>query len=135
GLKDYGDINGDTGKQWVALYYSTDEAAGYPILADSFEVKYGDCPYNVEYQQLHSFNEPNTGFNLTSSVYCYNDKKSGTCLRYKVDKKSSSTTSNSETGSLFSDNKSISIVVVSGIVGLLLGFVSASLTRRRKKEE
>ncbi|MCR5203194.1 MAG: hypothetical protein K6D02_08940, partial [Lachnospiraceae bacterium] len=46
GLKDYGDINGDTGKQWVALYYSTDEAAGYPILADSFEVKYGDCPYN-----------------------------------------------------------------------------------------
>ncbi|MCR5202632.1 MAG: hypothetical protein K6D02_06035 [Lachnospiraceae bacterium] len=134
GLKDYGDINGDSGKQWVALYYSTDEAAGDPILADSFEVRYGKNAFDEEYKELHSFNEPQTGFNLTSSVYCYNDKKNGTYLRYKVDTKSASKNTPASTGSMFSNNKSISLIVVSGIAGLLLGFVGGGLGKRRKEE-
>ena len=33
-LEAYGDMNGDVGKQWLALYTTTDKAAGDPITAD-----------------------------------------------------------------------------------------------------
>ncbi|MCR5203192.1 MAG: hypothetical protein K6D02_08930 [Lachnospiraceae bacterium] len=136
GLKDFGDINGDNGRQWVALYYSTDEVAGDPILADSFEVRYGKNSFDEEYRELHSFNEPEAGFNLTSAVYCYNDKKNGTYLRYKVDEESDSKNTPASTASLFGNGgKNTGLIVTSGIVGVILGFVGASLTRRRKEEE
>lgn len=143
GLKDYGDVNGDNGRQWVALYYSTAETAGDPILADSLEVKYGDTPYDDNYKQLHSFNEPATGFNLTSMVYCYNDKKGGTYLRYKVDKEADNTkitsksdnNNSAQAASAFSGRGNVGIIVVSGIFGIVLGFFGARLTSQKKKEE
>ncbi|MCR5203191.1 MAG: hypothetical protein K6D02_08925 [Lachnospiraceae bacterium] len=139
GLKDYGDINGDTGKQWVALYYSTDETAGEPILADSFVVKYGKNSYDEEYKQLHSFNEPGTGFNLTSSVYCYNDKNNGTYLWYKVDENKDNNKDNSnnstQAASAFDGRGKVGIAALSGIVGILFGYVVSVLMGRRKKEE
>ncbi|MCR5203188.1 MAG: hypothetical protein K6D02_08910 [Lachnospiraceae bacterium] len=149
GLKDFGDINGDTGKQWVALYESTDVNAGSPIIAGSLEVKYGNVQADEEHKQLHTFNEPNVGANLTSMTYCFNDKKDGTYLRYKVDTKADKGSSgtdllntalkdaknnqNKDAGAAFLNvNKTVAaatFILGGGLIGFLLCFVL-----ERKKE-
>ncbi|MCR5201869.1 MAG: hypothetical protein K6D02_02070 [Lachnospiraceae bacterium] len=142
GLKDIGDINGDTGKQWVALYVTKDEGAGEPILADSLTVNTGNTAFNDEFKQLHSFNEPNSGFNLTSSVYNYSDKNDGTYLLYKKDStdlsKAEADDNAKDTASVLNNKSNISanpvLFAIIGIVGVFAGYFIGIITRKKEKE-
>ena len=90
-----GDLNGDGGKQWLALYQTHDEDAGDPILApengSSFKVvvQYGsgNAPEESGYEPLHMFGTPNFAQNLTfadgESGWSYNDGKNGTYLFFR----------------------------------------------------
>ena len=84
---DQGDLNGGSGKQWLALYASYDEDAGDPILAPDGELHKGitqrgcsDTPDG--YSPLHFFGKPNAPQNLTfadgDNGWSYNDDEGGT---------------------------------------------------------
>ncbi|MCR5203414.1 MAG: hypothetical protein K6D02_10085 [Lachnospiraceae bacterium] len=142
GLGDYGDLNGDSGKCWAVPYTTKDQLAGDPILADTFEVKHGDVAYNENVKSLHSFNERNTSFNITSMVYNYNDKEDGTYLSYKTDKNAFNKTNavnaanNKDAGSVLDLNNKKSVVTL--FIGLATGLVIAgfiALVTKKKKEE
>ncbi len=85
-LKDFGDINGDVGKQWVALYTTTDRAAGKPITAD-FLTQYAKADIPNETTALSLFGEKSAQ-NLTNAKanFTYADGKGGIYLFYDTDK-------------------------------------------------
>jgi len=137
------DLNGDVGKQWLALYTVKYEQ-GRPILADSLKfvtgtngTKASALPAGYE-TGIHRFGE-GSAFNLTSEFYCYKDKPNGTYVYFKNADKTVSemTTRNSASilGSLFSNG---SLMIGTG-VGAVLGAGAAVLVmtaaRKRKKEE
>lgn len=91
-----GDVNGNGGKQWLALYQTKDSDAGDPILApengEAFAmiVQNGsDQASDEKYSPLHMFGTPNTAQNLTfadgDSGYSYNDDNNGTYLFFRRD--------------------------------------------------
>ena len=85
-LGDLGDINGDVGRQWVALYTTTDKAAGDPITTD-FTVQYNDTNLpNDDSTALSMFGE-SSAQNLTNEQagYTYDDDKDGIYLFYGTD--------------------------------------------------
>ena len=78
------DLNGDVGKQWLALY-SVKYEYGNPILADSFKVVTGTTELPGGYEtRIHRFGEV-PAFNLTSKYYCYNDEPNGTYVYFRND--------------------------------------------------
>lgn len=81
-LKDFGDLNGDVGKQWLALYTTTDKNAGEPILAD-FKVLIDDNDYAYTYDILSLFGEHYCQ-NLTDAKlgFTYNDECNGIYLYF-----------------------------------------------------
>ena len=131
------DLNGDVGKQWLALYY-VKYNEGRPILADSFKVIKGktDLPNGYE-TGIHRFGE-SAAFNLTHTYYVYNDKPNGTYVYYK----NADQTMNqllgidtSTSGSLFSGGSlalgaGLGLILGGGIVALIM-----SATRKRKEEQ
>ena len=84
-LEDYGDLNGDVGKQWVALYTTTDKAAGDPITTKLL-VQYEDSNIPNDTIALSMFGE-SVAQNLTNkkSGYTYSDGKNGIYLFYGTD--------------------------------------------------
>lgn len=84
-LKSFGDINGDVGKQWVALYTTTDKAAGKPITTDFF-TQFANTKIPNESTPLSLFGE-STAQNLTNARggYTYADNKGGIYLFYGTD--------------------------------------------------
>ena len=84
-LEDYGDLNGDVGKQWVALYTTTDKAAGDPITTKLL-VQYEDSNIPNDTIALSMFGE-SVAQNLTNkkSGYTYSDSMSGIYLFYGTD--------------------------------------------------
>ena len=145
------DLNGDVGKQWLALY-SVKYEFGFPILADSLKVVKGSDKLPSGYETgIHRFGEK-PAFDLTSKYYCYNDDVKGTYVYFKHDKNTvaaivmgSEKTANEKTildynagenitGSFFSSG---SLALGAG-VGLLLGAgiaVLILLPRLKKKKE
>ncbi len=84
-LGDFGDLNGDVGRQWVALYTTTDKAAGDPLTTD-FVVQYNDTNIPDDTVALSMFGE-SVAQNLTNKKlgYTYADGKSGIYLFYSTD--------------------------------------------------
>jgi len=80
-LKDFGDLNGDIGKEWLALYSTKDTTAGKPIKAE-FLCKKGNnsAGSNVP---LTMFGEKNA-VNIVDEKYTYNDEFNGIYLFYSV---------------------------------------------------
>ncbi len=86
GRDDRGDLNGDAGDQWLALYTSTDKKAGDPILADTIIANTG---------KNNGKTVPGDGFvpltmfgntsiqNLVDGKYSYNDEVDGIWMWYK----------------------------------------------------
>ena len=130
------DLNGDVGKQWLSLY-SVRYEKGKPILADSLKVVKGSDELPSGYEAgIHRFGEP-AKFNLTSTLYCYNDKPNGTYVFFKnADKTVKEMTGGSNkvsSGSMFSFGS----LAIGGGIGLLLGGGLAALvmTAARKRKE
>ena len=129
------DLNGDVGKQWLALYY-VKYKDGRPILADSFKVVKGstDLPNGYE-TGIHRFGE-GAAFNLTHTYYVYNDKPNGTFVYFKNDNQTINQLlgiDSSTSGSLFSGG---SLAIGAGL-GLLFGggLVALFMTASRKRRE
>ena len=72
-LLDRADLNGDIGRQWLALYYVKNEN-GYPILADSFLYRKGGGSVPSGYSTgIHEFGST-TAANLNKKSYLYVDE-------------------------------------------------------------
>ena len=86
GRDDRGDLNGDAGDQWLALYTTTDKAMGTPILADSIVAKTGkaggeNVPSGDGYEPLSMFGNESVQ-NLVDEQYSYNDSVNGIYVWY-----------------------------------------------------
>ncbi len=129
-LGDFGDINGDVGRQWVALYTTTDAAAGDPITAD-FVVQYNNTDIPNERAVLSIFCE-STAQNLTNKQagYTYADSKDGIYLFYGTD-------SNAFAGSVFSNGKYILVGGICAAAAAVIAFFAGRYTgsRKGKKKE
>ncbi len=131
-LLDRADLNGDVGKQWLALY-SVKYENGMPILADSLKFKQGKGGAPEGYTTgIHMFGEEAVQ-NLTdaskSMPLCYNDPNEGTYIFFKRD------TAKTAAGSLFSGGS----LALGGVIGLaaggLLTFGITRLAGRKKKKK
>ncbi len=129
-LGDLGDLNGDVGKQWVALYTTTDSAAGDPITTD-FKVQYKDTNVPGDRTPLSIFCE-SVAQNLTNnkSGYTYADSKGGIYLFYGTDE-------NALAGSIISDGAYY--VLIGGgcaiVAAAIAFFVGKSVGKKGKKKE
>ena len=139
-LKDRSDLNGDVGRQWLALY-SVKYENGLPILADSLKLKMGSGDDPEGYSTgIHMFGET-AAQNLTVSTaaqhYCYNDPYDGTYVYFKQDTKpvKEQTAANTATGSVFSGGS----LAVGAVIGLLAGvgltFLLLFSTKKRKEKQ
>ena len=128
-LGDFGDLNGDVGRQWVALYTTTDKAAGDPITTD-FVVQYNDSNIPNDTVALSMFGE-SVAQNLTNKKmsYTYADGKSGIYLFFDTD-------TSIFAGSIFSNGTyalfGAGIIVICGVAVILIK--KASKNRKNGKE-
>ena len=131
-LQDRSDLNGDVGKQWLALY-SVNYENGMPILADSLKVQTGKTELPDGYTTgIHRFGEK-AAFNLTSEYYCYNDSPKGTFVFFKHD--ASSVKDLTAAGSVFSGDFGAVYALIGLIVGSALTLVIVSVANRKKKTQ
>ncbi|MBR6873275.1 MAG: hypothetical protein IKN17_07200 [Ruminococcus sp.] len=75
-LGDAGDMNGDVGKQWLALYTTKDKAAGDPITADIIAQKGSNKFPSDKGTSIRLFGQKDS-LNIVSNDYGYNDKLGG----------------------------------------------------------
>ena len=128
-LGDYGDLNGDVGRQWVALYTTTDSAAGNPITTD-FTVQYNNTEVPGDSTPLSIFCE-SVAQNLTNKKagYTYADSKNGIYLFYGTD-------SNAFAGSIISNSSYILVGGISAIIAAAIAFFAGkSVGGKKSKKE
>ena len=127
-LKDYGDLNGDIGKEWVALYTTKDLSAGNPITTD-FIVQYGDSKVPLGAKSLTMFSYANP-VNLIDEHYVYegttSDGKQGIYLFFTQDKNANLT------GTVMT-NGTIAAICGGGV--LVIGGIAAALFAAKKKKK
>ena len=75
-MGDHGDMNGDVGKQWLALYTTKDKAAGEEITADIIAQK-GSNRFPVDKGTSIRLFGQNDSLNIVSEEYGYNDGLKG----------------------------------------------------------
>jgi len=118
-LEDYGDLNGDIGKEWLALYYTKDATAGNPIKAEFLCQKGSNTAENKV--PLTMFGEKNA-INLVDEKYAFNDEFGGIYLFYAV--------GNPLTGSVLTSGNIAIIAVGTACVAALGVFL---IVRKKKK--
>ena len=122
----FADMNGDVGRQWLALYAAKNDAFE-PILADSLAVVVGSTDIPAGYETgIHMFGS-DAAFNLNSSLYDWNNSAPSVYIYFKTDDSTASTTgANFTAGSL----------ALAGGAGLILGAaVTAIASAAVKKKE
>ena len=126
-MKDCGDLNGDVGKQWLALYVRRDGST--PILAGSLTVVKGktDLPEGYE-KGIHMIGEK-SAVNMTDSRYTYNDEMNGIYVYYKID----ASAAKSETASVFGTGIAVAVGAGCLVIGLILGAVIANRFKKKKE--
>ncbi len=126
-LDNYADLNGDVGRQWVALYTTKDKNAGNPLT--ELKVQYEDSNLPDEtYTALSMFGE-DAAQNLTNKTagYTYSNGKNGIYLFYRTD-------ANAFAGSVFSQNSEVLIGVTAAVVvGAAAFFVGMGVEKKRQK--
>ena len=131
-LRDRSDLNGDVGKQWLALY-SVKYENGMPILADSFKVRMGNTDLPEGYSTgIHRFGEK-SAFNLTSKYYCYNDPNNGTYVFFKND--NATVKALTAAGSLFSGGSIMIGVGIGLVAGSVITVIIMKAVSKKKKEK
>ena len=128
-LQDYADLNGDVGKEWLALYYAKNSSDA-PILADSFTVVIGSASMPGDYtRSIHMFGS-DAAMNLTDSNYTYNDDLNGLYIYFKTDAAAST-----DTASAFSGGMLALVGVGGAVVGAAIGALVTVLIKRKKKPQ
>ena len=129
-LGDFGDINGDVGRQWVALYTSHDKAAGDPItVKPTVQYESSTIPKGSS-NALSMFGE-NVAQNLTNEQlgYTYDDDMGGIYLFYNVDESAFA-------GSVFSNSSHILIsVAAAAVVGVVAFFAGVGAKKKKAQGE
>ena len=127
-LEDFGDLNGDVGKQWVALYTTKDKAAGNPITAD-FTVQIGNSDLPNDSTALSIFCE-SVAQNLTNKKagYTYADSKGGIYLFYGTDE-------NAFAGSAISNGTYALITGGVAIVVAVAAYFFGRYTEKKKQKK
>lgn len=124
---DVADLNGDVGKQWLALYAARNETQA-PILADSLKVVLNSEEIPAGYTTgIHMFGS-DAAENLNNTLYDWNSKAPKVYVYYKVDDSAASAAgSNFTAGSL----------ALSGGAGFVLGAALSALGMKasRKRKE
>ena len=117
------DLNGDVGKQWLALYAVKNEVMD-PILASSLKVVVDNTQIPAGYETgIHMFGS-DAAFNLNSSLYDWNNDAPSVYIYFQTDD-----TEASSTGTIFSAGA----LALSGGSGLVIGSVVTALFMKKKK--
>ncbi len=132
-LQNYADLNGDVGKEWLALYYVKQEGHA-PIKADSLKVVTGPSVIPSGYTELgiHNF-ETTNAYNLTSKYYCYNDPNQGTYVYFQVDE--SVLAKASLAGSNFSTGSAVLFSGIGAVVGAGIAIAIMLIISKRKENK
>jgi len=126
-MSDYADLNGDAGKEWLALYTAS-RAGQAPILADSLRVVSGtSSPPDGYADGVHAFGSGSAA-NLTDARYCYNDDAGGVYVYFKREVPASAT------GSVFAGGSTALVGGLCLAAGAALGAGAMYLTGRRRRE-
>ena len=131
-LGKFADLNGDVGREWLALYYNTSLQFGKPIIASSLYVQVGkpDVP-NGYSKGIHMFGQGGAA-NLVSDFYCWNDDVNGIYVFYQTDDTVKSDQAPGASGTAFSSGN----MVLAGGAGLAVGaLVSGFATAAAKKKK
>ena len=124
-LKDFGDLNGDVGRQWVALYTTKDKAAGNPLTTD-FKVQYENSTIPDDRTPLSIFCEESAQ-NLTDkrAGFTYADGKNGIYMFFGTD-------ANAYAGSVFTNG---STALLGGVTVILTAaaFFTGNLSAKKRK--
>ena len=119
------DMNGDVGKQWLALYAVKNEVME-PILASSLKVVTESAEVPPGYTTgIHMFGS-DAAFNLNSSLYDWNNDAPSIYVYFRTDDTAASTAGSNFTGGS---------VALSGGAGIALGAVVTALAMKKKKED
>ena len=120
------DMNGDVGKQWLALYAVKNEAMN-PILASSLKVVVGDSKLPAGYTTgIHMFGS-GAAFNLNSSLYDWNESAKSVIVYFKTDDSVPSATGTNFTGGT---------LALTGGAGVAVGALATAFAMKpRKKKE
>ncbi len=128
------DMNGDVGKQWLALYAQKSDVSA-PILADSLLVKVNDSSVPAGYTTgIHMFGS-GSAFNLNSELYDWNKDSPSVMVYFRTDTKTAKTANTS--ASNFSAG-SLALALGAGLAlgAVISGFaVSAAGKKKNKKAE
>ena len=131
-LGKFADLNGDVGREWLALYYNTSLQFGKPIIASSLYVQVGKPDVPSGYSKgIHMFGQGGAA-NLVSDFYCWNDDVNGIYVFYQTDDTVKSDQAPGASGTAFSSGN----MVIAGGAGLAVGaLVSGFATAAAKKKK
>ena len=144
---DKGDLNGDDGRQWLALYTVKYEQST-PILADSLMVKTGadsSTPPDGYTMGIHMFGEKNA-YNLNNPKLIREEKAEEIRVFFKQDKEAfkkgvsvndadKNDDKLTETGSLSSDRSVILYLVIGFAAGMIVVWLITFFLGRRKRTQ
>ena len=119
------DMNGDVGKQWLALYAVRNEAMG-PILASSLKAVVNDNQLPAGYETgIHMFGS-DAAFNLNSSLYDWNNDAPSVFVYFR--------TEDSAAGAAGA-NFTVGTLALSGGGGLVIGAAATAILMKKKKKD
>ena len=122
------DMNGDVGRQWLALY-SVKKELMEPILASSLKVVVGKVDVPAGYTTgIHMFGS-DAAFNLNNPYYDWNNDAESVYVYFQTDD-TVSTTGAGTTGTIFT----IGVYALVGGAGIALGAIAISLVMKKKKK-
>ena len=128
------DLNGDVGREWLALYWAKDLNTGKPIIASSLFVQVGKPGLPEGYTKgIHMFGSGGAA-NLVNDFYCWNDDVNGIYVFYKTDDtvKPDANTAPGAAGSAFTGGN----LIIAGGTGLAVGaLISGFATAAAKKKK
>ena len=113
------DMNGDVGRQWLALYAQKSDVYA-PILADSLLVKVNDANLPAGYTTgMHMFGSA-SAFNLNSELYDWNKKAPQVIVYFKTD-------SSAKPAGIAGSNFTAGHLAVTAVIGLAAGALISGL--------
>ena len=124
------DLNGDVGRQWLALYYVKNDAMA-PILADSLKAVAGSDELPANYTTgIHMFGS-GSAQNLNDPKYDWESDAPSVFVYFRTD----DTAKRSAAGSIFADGRIAAAGGIGVIIGALAAFAVMSLGKKKNKEE
>ena len=128
-LENNADLNGDLGKEWLALYYTKDASAGNPIVVSDlagFTVVKGQDATPEGSVALTIFDQVSP-VNLTNEEWVWNDATGGLYLYYTVD-------TGAVTASVFSGSGEWAIYVGGGVLVAAIFFIGGLFVGKKRRK-